>query len=94
MLLLGIKLIQYERIDVSKGIDHNKAGTSKECMLYHYWYLKDIGYEYEQYVCNGCHDLSVMVYDLDYFMILNIKVVDYRCFAFNISKKKRNQTIK
>ena len=21
------------------------------------------GYEYEQYVCNGCHDLSMMVYD-------------------------------
>ena len=28
------------------------------------------------------------VYDLDDFMILNIKVVDYRCFVFNMSKNK------
>ena len=27
-----------------------------------------------------------MVYDLDDFMILNIKVVDYRCLVFNMSK--------
>ena len=54
-------------------------------MLFHYWYFKDIGYEYEQYVCNGCHDLLVMAYDLNDFMILNIKDVDYRCFVFNMS---------
>ena len=29
-----------------------------------------------------------MVYDLDDFMTLNIKVVDYRCFVFNTSKNK------
>ena len=55
-------------------------------MLCHYWYLKDIAYEYDQYVCNGCHDSSMMVYDLDDFMILNIKGVDCRYFALNMSK--------
>ena len=30
--------------------------------------------------------LSIMVYDLDDFMILNIKGVDYRCFVFNMNK--------
>ena len=28
----------------------------------------------------------MIVYDLDDFMVLNIKGVDYRCFAFNMSK--------
>ena len=79
-------MIQYERIDVSKGIDINKSNESKECMLCNYWYFKDIGYEYQQYVCNGCHDLSVMVYDLNDFMILNMKSVDYKSFVFNRSK--------
>ena len=79
-------MIQYEKIDVSEGIDTNKTGTSKECMICHYWYFLEIGYEYEQYICNGCHDLSMMLYDLDDFMILNIKGVDYRCFVFNMSK--------
>ena len=55
-------------------------------MICHYWYFKDIGYKYELHVCNGCRDLSMMVYDLNDFMILNIKGVDYRCFVFNMSK--------
>ena len=55
-------------------------------MICHYWYFKDIGYEYEQYVCNECHGLSMMVYDLDDFMILNVKVIDYRCFVVNMRK--------
>ena len=53
-------------------------------MVCNYWYFKDIGYEHEQYVCNGCHDLSMIVYDLGYFLIL--RCVDCRCFVFNISK--------
>ena len=28
----------------------------------------------------------MMVYDLDDFMILNVKGVDYRCFTCNMSK--------
>ena len=55
-------------------------------MISHYWYFKDIGYKYEPRVCNGCHDLSVVVYDLNDFMISNLKGVDYRCYVFNISK--------
>ena len=78
--------MRYERIDVSEGIDISKTNKSKECMICLYWYFKDIGYEYEQYICNGCHDLSIMVYDLDDFMILNIKGVDYRYLVCNMSK--------
>ena len=55
-------------------------------MICHYWYFKDIGYEFQPYVCNKCHDVSVKVYDLDNFLILNTKGVDYRCFMCNMSK--------
>ena len=55
-------------------------------MLCHYWYFKDIGCKYEQCGCSGCHDLSMMAYDLGDFKILNIKGVDCRCFVFNMSK--------
>ena len=84
-------MIEYKRIDGSDGIDTNKSNKSKECMICHYWYFKDIGYKYKQYVCDGCHDFSVIVYYLDDFMILNIKGIDYKCFVFNMS---RNDTIK
>ena len=39
-------MLQYERIDVSEGIDVNKARASKECMLFHYRYFKKIGYKF------------------------------------------------
>ena len=79
-------MLQYERIDVSQGIDINKLDKSKECMICHYWYFKDIGYKYEPNVCNQCHDLSMAVYNLNDFMILNIKGIDYRCHVFNMSR--------
>ena len=66
-------MLQYERIDVSEGIDLNKPDKRKERMICHYWYFKDIAYKYEPYVCNGCHDLSMLVYDLNDFMILSKK---------------------
>ena len=69
-------MLQYERIDASEGIDINK---SKECMICHYWYFKGIDFKFQPYACNGCHNLLMMVHDLDDYMILNIKDVDYRC---------------
>ena len=77
---------QYERIDVSEGIDLNKSDKSKECMICYYWNFKDIGYKYEPYVCNGFHDLSMVVYELKNIAILNVKGVDYRCYVFDMSK--------
>ena len=59
-------------------------------MICHYWCFKDIGYKYEPYVCNGCHDLLMMIYDLKDFTILNIKGVDYRCYVFNMSRSDAN----
>ena len=30
--------------------------------------------------CNGCHDISMMVYELGNIAKLNVKEFDYRCF--------------
>ena len=86
MFVWVIKMLQCERIGVSEGIDFNKLNKSKECMICHYWYFKDVGFKFQPYACNGCHNLSVMVYDLDDLLIWKIKGVDYRCFVFNMSK--------
>ena len=50
-------MLEYERTDISEGIDVNKTNLSKDCDICHYWYFKDIGFKYEPYPCNGCHDL-------------------------------------
>ena len=50
-------MLEYDRIDISKGIDINKTNLSKECDICHYRYFKDIGFKYENYLCNDCYDL-------------------------------------
>ena len=80
-------MLQYERIDISEGIDFDKSDKSVECMICCYWYFEDIGFKYQPYVCNGCHDFSMIIQKLDDFVILRVKSVDYRCCAVNMIKK-------
>ena len=80
-------MLQYERIDVSEGIDFDKSNKSVECMICHYWYFKDIAYKYQPYVYNACHEFSMIVQNLDDFVILRVKGVDYRSRVLNMSKK-------
>ena len=70
-------MLQYERIDVSEGIDINKTNASKECMLCHYWYFKDVGFKFEPNVSNKCYDVLMTAYKLKNIPILNVKGVDF-----------------
>ena len=72
-------MLQYQKIDVSEGIDVNKTSASKECKLCHYWLFKDVGFKFEWHVCNGCHDLLTMAYSLKSIVILNAKEATFRC---------------
>ena len=39
-------MLEYDRINISEGIDANKTSSSKECDICHCWYFKDIGLKY------------------------------------------------
>ena len=80
-------MFQYEKIDISKCIDFYESNKSVGCLICHYWYFKDIGFKYQPYLCNGCHDFSTVVQNLDDFVVLKIKGVGYRCHVVNMSKK-------
>ena len=79
---------QYRKIDVSEGIDVNKTSASKECELCHYWFFKDIGFKFEERVCNKCHDLLTMASSLKKIAILNAKEATFRCLLVGISKNE------
>ena len=79
-------MLQYEKIDVSEGIDTNKTSASKECMLCHYWYFKDVGFKFELHVCNKCYVLLMTAYELKNIAILNVKSVAFRCILWGISR--------
>ena len=40
-------MLQYEKINVSEGIDVNKTSASKECELCHYSFFKDVGFKFD-----------------------------------------------
>ena len=79
------KMLYYNKVKVSDGIDINKSNKSKECMICHYWYFEDIGYKYEREVCNGCHDISMIAYELENITKLNVKDIDHRCVIWNMT---------
>ena len=90
-------MLQYQKIDASEGIDVNKTSTSKECELSHYWFFRDVGFKFEEHVCNGCHDLLTMAYSLKNIAILSAKGATFRCLLMGISKneafKKLNNSV-
>ena len=89
-------MLQYQQIDVSEGIDVNKTSASEECELCLYWFLKDAGFKFEKYICNGCHDLLTMAYSLKDIVIaiLSKKGATFRCVLMGISKNESLKTLK
>ena len=81
-------MLRYQKIDISEGIDVNKTSASKECELCHYWFFKDIGFKFEEHVCNKCHDLLMIAYSLKDIAILNTKWNTFRCILMGISKNE------
>ena len=71
-------MLEYNRIDISQGIDVNKTSVSKECATCRYWYFKDIGFKYEPYHCNGCHDLMQKAMNFNDVAIIYVKGSSYR----------------
>ena len=81
-------MLLYQKIDISERIDVNKTSTPKECELCHYWFFKDIGFKFEEYVCNKCHDLLTIAYSLKDIAILNAKGATFRCILMGINKNE------
>ena len=53
-------MLEYEKIDISEGIDVNKSSNSGECSLCHHWYFIDKNFNYQKYLCNGCKNLAII----------------------------------
>ena len=78
ILCIKYKILEYNRSNISEGIDVNKTNTSREFDICHYWYFKDIGFKYEPYIFNGCHDLMQKAMSFNDFAIVYVKGSAYR----------------
>ena len=76
-------MLEYDRIDISEGIDVSKTNASKECDICHYWHFKDIGFKYELYLCN---DLMQKAMNFNDIAIVSVKGSDCRIHSLYISK--------
>ena len=79
-------MLEYDRIDISEGIDVKKTNASKQCDVCHYWYFKDIGFKYEPNLCNGFHDLMQKAIDFNNAAIVSVKGSDYRIHFWYVCK--------
>ena len=79
-------MLEYNRIDISEGIDIKKTNASKECKICHYWYFKDIGFKYEPYLCSGCHVLMQKAISFKDVDIVYAKGSAYRIQILYMSK--------
>ena len=79
-------MLEYDTIDISGGIDVNKTNLLKENDIYYYWYFENIGFKYEPYLCNGCHDLMQKAMSFNNISVVYVKESAYRINFCYMSK--------
>ena len=89
-------MLEYDRIDISEGIDINKTNASKDNIC-HYWCFLDKNVKYESSIGNGCHDLMQKAMNFNDVAIFSIRNNDYRIHSkvmlisimnnYNLNKK-------
>ena len=78
-------MLYCDRIYIRKGIDLAKSSNSKECIISHS-FLFNHGFEFQYFVGNSSHDLSMLCINISDIIIITVKNVDYLCIIHNISK--------
>ena len=86
IVCMNYKMLEYNITDISEGIDINKTSASKESNICRYWYLLDKTFNYEPYLCNGCHDLIQKAMKFNDVAIVSIKGNDYGIHFWYMSK--------
>ena len=83
MFISIIKMLEYDRIDISEGIDINKTNKSKECMLCHYWCFLDNNFSYGLYVCDGCYNIMQNLIILKILLLFMLKKCIQNLFSIH-----------
>ena len=83
-------MLEYDRIDISEGIDINKCEEiSARCSLCKCYYFLDKNFSYGPFLCNnGCYDMSLKA------VSINHNGNHYRVNFTFISKKDAYNLIK
>ena len=86
-------MLYYGKIGLSRGIDLAKSNNSEKCMIWHYCFSNN-GFEFQDSVCDGCRDLTMIILNVSDIVIITVKNVSYRCIIQNISKSEAINLLK
>ena len=87
-MMVFIKILVYEKIDISAGIDADISDKSKKCMLCYYWYFLDKNFSYGPFLCDGCYNMMQKCSKLNNIATVYVKEsADRICFLY-ISKRE------
>ena len=79
----------YDRTDIIEGIDPAKSNNSKECIICHLW-LFGHWFEFQHFVCNGCHDLTILIFNKNDIAIMAVKMLVLVVLFITISNVSKN----
>ena len=80
-------MLYYDRISRSEGIDLAKSNKTKECMTCQYCFFNH-WFEFQDFICIGCHDLTMLCLNISDITIITVTNVDSCCIIRNISKSE------
>ena len=81
-------MLEYDKIDISEGIDVDMSNKSKECMLCHCWYFLNKNFSDGPYLCDGCYNIMQKSNDFKNIAIVHLKKSVYRIYFLCISKRE------
>ena len=86
-------MLEYDKKDISEGIDINKTNASKECDICHYWYFLSKNFNHQLYTF-----AMVVMINLKKLWILMMLLLflgsDYRIYFWYISKDDPTNTMR
>ena len=83
---MNYQMLEYDRIDISEGIDVNMSSKSKEYMLCHYWYFLNNNFSCGPYLCDGCYNIMQKSIKFKNIAIVHVRESTYRIYFLYMSK--------
>ena len=78
-------MLEYDRIDISDGLDVDKTNKSKECTFCHYWYFLNKNFSYGPYLCDGCYNMTQKSINFKNIDIFYVKKNGHRILFWHMS---------
>ena len=66
-------MLEYDKTDITEGIDVDKTNKSRECMFCHYWYWLNKNFSYGPFTCDGCYNIVQKSTDFKILLLFMLK---------------------